>query len=361
MALNELSSTPSSSSDQDKMLSWMIDGKWDPEDLRTIPLDSLSKYIDLVKRGKEYKDKLDKWEAVERDEELWSLIERGFKFNTNNALKISNLKDIAYVTYFRLTRKKMPWYDYKWDHPTKDQKYHDKFPLTISTDEYNLYITQELYQQPKLKLWFGYPEDSDYINIKHNDDYDWLWGYLTSAKSSIDHYLKEKVTFFNQGMIIFVIKLRYMLEVADRLHDTADKKALQYMIEYTIDAMKTIQNNGYEALEAKKKKEDEQSRLLEYVNKNNLDLEQIIALQDTVKKMESEMKMLGDKDSENKDLVLQLEALHKRIADLFALFLDDILPNLKKNTFSKWYTLPNDVVAKIQEWAKLLEQENPKK
>ena len=107
------------------------------------------------------------------------------------------------------------------------------------------------------------------------------------------------------------------------------------MIDTIVDAMKIMQSNSYEELEAKRKKEADQKKLLEYLEENAIDLEQIIALQNTIKQIEAQMKIFSDKDNENKNLVTQLAELQKKLTDLFALFSDDIVPNLQKNKFSK--------------------------
>ena len=358
--IDKLSDTPIVSSDYEKIFSLFIDHEGNPEDLKTLDPNTLNEYVDFLEKVKEYKQKLDEGKAVERNEELWAFIEKYLSemsyrqdMSERNMLRMKNLKDISYHTYFWLAWKKMPWYDYKY----KDkQEFTTK--LRDNVDLWLAYAQQELYDLPELKL---YNDRWNAISLKFDSGYDGLWIYLESITRAIRTRLEKKQKYFDTWLALLVIKLRYMLEVADANHDWVDKKRLQNMIDTIVDAMKIMQSNSYEELEAKRKKEADQKKLLEYLEENAIDLEQIIALQNTIKQIEAQMKIFSDKDNENKNLVTQLAELQKKLTDLFALFSDDIVPNLQKNKFSKWYTLPDDVVVKIKAWSALLDQKTVKK
>jgi len=117
-----------------------------------------------------------------------------------------------------------------------------------------------------------------------------------------------------------------MLEVADATHNMDNKKILSETIMACESAIETLQNESFEEMEKKRKEEMEINAIVAYCKKNNLKLDDVIALKGHIDEADKEMglkdksftetiKQMDEEKRDNKQTIQEYENLIRKIID----------------------------------------------
>ncbi len=344
----------------EKLIELFYSDQGDAKYLQTVSDEEIKEFTDFLLAATIYYKKIEKWEVVPAEErELYgNFIENNNRINNqNNRLtfnigmqveKLRNIKDIAYHKYLWMTRWKMPGYVYKFDRQKDINVFNDQKRKTlIWKSEIKMgYI----YINSGLDRSLNMEDDSSNRNAfyKNIDSYNWFSYYIGQAKSSIKIFLDNKNTRHIKDIKELLLEFRYMLEVADATHNVTNKKILSDMIAFCESAVSTMQNNEFEIREQKRKEEIETEAVIKYCEKNNIRLDDIIAMKQYIDKINKENEEKAKSLTEITTKMEEDEKNNKKIINEYEKFLKDIIAQSKETTFGGNYKIPKEFVDKIK-------------
>ena len=140
-----------------------------------------------------------------------------------------------------------------------------------------------------------------------------------------------------------------MFEVADATHNTLNKKMLSEMIEFCESAVNTMQNDAFEKREEQRKNEIEINAVVEYCTRNNLKLDDIMALNKHIEKMKQESQLKDQSLSEMTQKMDDDEKNNKKTIQKYEGILANVITQAKKSPFGSDYKISQELISEIRQ------------
>lgn len=355
-----------------KLYELFVKEKWDPHMLQTSTPEEIQEYTDFLMGVKEYYEKIKAWIVVTKEEreKFGPYLEESWWINNNihgierEVARLTNMKDIAYHKYLWMTRWKMPWYEYIMDskkNPTMFTEFMQKSIEKIHpTQKFNNVSVNDIYSRNPVDYTMDIVKSHSGRNnyIKNTESFNGLDIYLNQLNARLENTVRKNLRWWNQFQhaMQMLLELRYMYEVADATHSVSNRNMISSIIEKIEVAIQTVQNNDFEAQEAKKKSEMEEKALLEYCQKNSVSMEDIIIMQTHIAKMQKENEL---KDESLSQTTQSLEEMTKKKEEedqknkekiaIYEKIFQEISEQAKKSLLGSDYKVSQELIEKIRE------------
>lgn len=342
-----------------KLYGFFVKEEWDPHMLQTVTSEEIEEYTDFLMEVKKYYNKIKAWTAITKEERekfgtyleesWWTEKEKESWWTEKEIARFKNMKDIAYHKYLWMTRWKMPWYTYTMDkQPNILTEIMNKRIETIHPNQKfdNVYI-YDIYSRNPVDYNMDFVKSTGGRNsyIKSTEGFNGLNLYLKQLNTRLEDAISKK-RLWNQvkAAMQMLLELRYMYEVADATHNVSNRNMISSMIEKIEVAIQTVQNNDFEAEEAKKKAKMEEKALLEYCQKNSVTMEDIVMMQNNIEKIQKENELTNEsllKTTQSLEEIIKKQEAYEKI-------LQEISEQAKKSLLGNDYKIPQEIIGKIR-------------